>query len=298
MTVVHPGDELATLRRRVERALERPLPRDDVRSLLEALAARAPADSAEATLAHRHLAELLLEESPWRASLHCRQVLRVCPDDDAAHALMGLAQALQGNYRMAVGAFRRAVAVAPSNAWYQHNLGHLLDVALDRASEALPHWQRAARAHPGQEEVGASLAHCLGRLHRCDEALEVVRALLRRHPAHRDLLALRGWLEEGAPARAPRSPRAPSTVPIACAASVIRTSLARLGRSVARIEAAVALWTADPRCTEPPDPAALAALDYLASRESGPRCTREAVAREHGVTLSVLAARCAKIRAR
>ena len=70
---------------------------------------------------------------------------------------MGLCQAVQGNYRMAVASFRRAVALAPSNPWYNHNLGHLLAVALDAPSEALVYLRKAHSAQPGQEGVGKLL---------------------------------------------------------------------------------------------------------------------------------------------
>ncbi|MBK8691667.1 MAG: hypothetical protein IPN17_05020 [Deltaproteobacteria bacterium] len=158
MTAAGTGDELNTLRIRAEQALQRDLPKDHVRGLLEALATRAVEGSPEACFANRHLAEMLLEESPWRAALHLRRLLRSCPEDDAGHALMGLSQALQANYRMAVSSFRRAVAISPANPWYHHNLGHLLDVALSRPQDAVAHLQRAFRTQPSQEEVGASYA--------------------------------------------------------------------------------------------------------------------------------------------
>jgi Flp pilus assembly protein TadD len=311
MTAAGTGDELNTLRIRAEQALQRDLPRDHVRGLLETLAERAVEGSPEACFANRHLAEMLLEESPWRAALHLRRLLKSCPEDDAGHALMGLSQALQANYRMAVSSFRRAVAISPANPWYHHNLGHLLDVALSRPQDAVAHLQRAFRAQPAQEEVGASFAQCLGRLGRCAEGMEIVAALLLRHPRHAELLALKSWLERGAPAgargpsvlaRAQSSKRArPEPDPSAETAAAVRAGLARLGRSPAHVDAALAVWASyesSGRGEVPLDGPTLAAIDYMAARRGGQRVTQKHVAAEHGVTANALSVRYSKIRLR
>ncbi|MDB4928684.1 MAG: hypothetical protein JWM10_1168 [Myxococcaceae bacterium] len=308
MTAAGTGDELNTLRIRAEQALQRDLPKDHVRGLLETLVERAVEGSPEACFANRHLAEMLLEDSPWRAALHLRRLLKSCPEDDAGHALMGLSQALQANYRMAVSSFRRAVAISPANPWYHHNLGHLLDVALSRPQDAVAHLQRAFRAQPSQEEVGASFAQCLGRLGRCAEGIEIVGALLQRHPRHAELLALKGWLERGAPAGA----RGPSVLakaqskrarpePSADARATLRAHLAKLGRSPAHVDEAVAVWESYEASVPGEaslDGATLAAVDYLAARRSGQRVTQKHVAAEHGVTVNALATRHSKIRLR
>jgi Flp pilus assembly protein TadD len=308
MTAAGTGDELDTLRARAEQALQRDLPREHVKGLLEALVARASDDSPEACFANRHLAEILLEDSPWRAALHLRRLLKSSPEDDAAHALMGLSQALQANYRMAVASFRRAVAISPSNPWYHHNLGHLLDVALSQPASALPHLQRAFRAQPSQEEVGASYAQCLGRLGRCAEGLDVVTALLQKHPRHSDLLALRSWLERGAPAGT-RSAAASRKVPPQRSTTgsddgsreVIRVALSRLSRSVAHIDAALDAWASYAAASTgavTPDRPTLAALDYIAARRLGQRVTQKHVALEHDVTANALSARYSRLRLR
>lgn len=310
MTAAGTGDELNTLRIRAEQALQRDLPKDHVRGLLEALAERAVEGSSEACFANRHLAEMLLEDSPWRAALHLRRLLKSCPEDDAGHALMGLSQALQANYRMAVSSFRRAVAISPANPWYHHNLGHLLDVALSRPQDAVTHLQRAFRAQPSQEEVGASFAQCLGRLGRCQEGVEIVVTLLQRHPRHAELLALKGWLERGAPAGA----RGPSTLARGQAQAqrprteagdeprnAIRGALTRLGRAPAHVDEALQAWASyvasSPGAVSADRPT-IAALDYLAARRLKQRVSQKHVALEHDVTANALSARYSKIRLR
>lgn len=128
---------LSRLRERAERALASGRRGGDVLTVLETMTREAPDGSAHALFAHRHLAELQLSGSPWRAALHLRRLVQAGAADDSAHALMGLSQALLGNYRMAVAAYRRAIKLAPRNPWYHHNLGHLLDVGLSDSVAAL-----------------------------------------------------------------------------------------------------------------------------------------------------------------
>lgn len=193
-------NHVRALLHRAEEAIRSARRKDHIVQLLEQVVAIAAADSDEARLAHRHLAELRLEDSPWRAALHLRRVLQLDPDDDVAQGLMGLCHALQANFRCAVAAYRRALVLSPGNPWYSHNLGHLLDVALGAPREALPHLRRAHRIEPEQDEVAASLSHCLARLGMVDEAALMVAGLISRNPADPHLRALRDWLASGAPA--------------------------------------------------------------------------------------------------
>ncbi|MBX7194814.1 MAG: hypothetical protein K1X94_22355 [Sandaracinaceae bacterium] len=201
------GESIGTrrLREQVEQALAASQSRKVIEPLLERLVHLAPRGSESSVLAHRTLAEYRLEEHPWRALLHLKHVLAVHPDDDVAHAMCGLAHAMSGHYRSAVASYRAASTSAPDNPWYHHNLGHLLDVALDRPGAALPHLRAAHQALGVEEaEVTASIIHCLGRLgaRTRDEALSILATARRRHPKHASLLELARQL--GAPTSAPR----------------------------------------------------------------------------------------------
>lgn len=303
--------DLASLRRRAEQALSAARPREQVERALELLADAADEGSDDAAFAHRQLAELRLEENPWGAALHLRRVLRFQQDDDIAHALMGLCQALQGNYRMAVSSYRRAVALAPTNPWYSHNLGHLLDVALSAPEEALAHLLRAHRAQPSQEEVGASLAHCLGRVGRCDEGITLVSTLLTKHPRHRDLQGLLAWLERGAPAaedkatRLPRRAMAPSQPRPAGAEGALNAAIHKALRSAGlaevQFERVVRLWSdlrdAAPQERDPvPSTAWIAAMEYALARVDGTTVSQRALAQRHHIHPSTLSARYATLR--
>ena len=207
--------ESLRLRRDVEWALRRALDPTDVLPLLHRLARAAPEGSDESVFAHRHLAEVLVERHPWRATLHARKALAARSEDDRAWAVHALCQTLLGNYRCAVSSYRRALACSPKNPWYAHNLGHLLDVALGKSEEAVGWLRTAYTTASDNSEIAASFAHALARAGQLVEAKTVLVSAM-KPVASREHLALWKWLERGAPPEkdAPR-PRPP---PIATAA--------------------------------------------------------------------------------
>jgi hypothetical protein len=198
------------LRKQAERAIAAAQGRRVVEPLLERIVSIAADGSEASVFAHRHLAEYRIEDHPWRALLHLRKVVGAHPDDDVVHALTGLSHALLANFRAAVSAYRRALALAPRNPWYHHNLGHLLDVALDQPGLAVKHLEFAHRAaHPPEHEIAASLAHCLARTGKIDEARELAGAAVSGDPRNREHKQLLAWIERGAPEEAgdPRTKR-------------------------------------------------------------------------------------------
>lgn len=170
---------LRGLRTRIARALETGQRGRVVLAQLDTLAREAPAGSEEALFAHRQLAELHMDESPWRAALHLRHILRAGTHDDGVHALMGLCLALLGSFRAAVASYRRALKISPDNPWYHHNLGHLLDVGLGQSRIALAHLRRAHELASRERAIAESLAHCLTRLGEAEEA-RAIEALVAR----------------------------------------------------------------------------------------------------------------------
>jgi Flp pilus assembly protein TadD len=191
--------ELDRLRARIDDALRRERPRAEIVPLLDRLLTQAPEQGELFVYGHRHMAELLLQEQPWRAALHLRRVLKSGAGDDTAHALMGLCQALLGNFDSAVFHYERALALDPSNAWYHHNLGHLLDVALNLPEVAVLHLRWAHEAHPMEDEVTASLSHCLARIGELEEAQALAREALDLSPEHESHASLLSWIRRGAP---------------------------------------------------------------------------------------------------
>src|SRR5215468_987316 len=150
------GCETHRLRQEIERALRRAFDPADVLPRLARLARIAPPSSDDGVFAHRQLAELLVERHPWRAAIHARRALAHRPGDDRAWAVLAFCQTLLGNFRCAAAAYKKAIACAPTNPWYAHNLGHLLDVALGVPDRALTWLERAYRAKPDNSEIVAS----------------------------------------------------------------------------------------------------------------------------------------------
>jgi predicted Zn-dependent protease len=141
--------------------------------MLEKLMARAKPGTAPALYARQHLSALLVAQSPWRAARLAREVL-ACAEDQRAWAVLGLAQTLLGNYRSAMKAYRRALALDPSCPVCQHNLGHLLDVVCERPADALRYLGAAHRAWPREAEVTTSYAHALARAGSVTEARQLL----------------------------------------------------------------------------------------------------------------------------
>ena len=298
-----------TLRRRAEAALERDERGNDAEKLLERLARLANEESEHAVFAHRHLAELLLERHPWRAALHLRKVLAISPDDDVPHALMGLCQALLGNYQAAIAAYQRALDHAPRTPWYHHNLGHLLDVALELPESALSHLELAHQIEPDHDEIAASYAHCLARVGQLDGALTLARIAFQLAPRNRDHARLVSWIERGAPptekasggARATQPQRSRRNVPKSEAVvEALERGMVESGYSADQVDRARHLWSdyAEGRHVRVRKPEAFAAaLEYamaLILRRRG--VTQAKVARRYGIAPGTLSSRYHAIR--
>jgi tetratricopeptide (TPR) repeat protein len=187
------------LRRQIEWTLARAIDPSDVLPMLHRLSRVADEGSDESLFALLHLAELLVERDPWRAALFARRLLAHRPDDDRAWATLAFCQTLLGHYRYAASAYHRALSTAPKNPWYAHNLGHLLDVALNRATDAVGWLKRAYDSASYSGEVAASYAHALARIGELAEARKVLTRAMKRSPS-REHAALLKWLELGAPA--------------------------------------------------------------------------------------------------
>jgi len=200
---------IAALRHEIERALRRAFDPADVLPRLARLARLAPAASDDSVFAHRQLAELLVDRHPWRAAIYARRALAHRTDDDRAWAVLAFGQTLLGNFRCAAAAYKKAIASAPGNPWYAHNLGHLLDVALGAPERALPWLRSAYGAKADNSEIVASYVHALARAGRTSDARHILERALARFDS-RELQALLRWLDQGAPSAEAREARAQS----------------------------------------------------------------------------------------
>lgn len=186
--------QAAALYGQLQRAVDAGRARAFLLPRLEQLAELAPEGSEAWSFAEQNLAEMQLQQAPWRAAIHARRLATACPRNDIGHALFALAQLIQSNHRPAIAAFRRAVALRPKNPWYLHNLGHLLDVTQDDPKEGLRYLKQAHQLLPSDLEVASSLIHCYARTGDREAAQEVLAQQLDLYPEHRDLIELRDWL--------------------------------------------------------------------------------------------------------
>lgn len=286
---------LRRLRRRAEHALEHHK-HTEAETLLDRLVEIAEGD--DALFAHRHLAEIRLERHPWRAALHLRHVLKACPDDDVPHALMGLSQALLGNFRAAVASYRKALQFAPGTPWYLHNLGHLLDVALDAPAHALDPLETAHESEPEHDEITASLAHCKARLGDLDAALTLARRALALAPSNRDHARLVGWIEAGAPDEWPRDES--NDDPSRAVREMFERQMMASGFTRRQVELAKELWQdfgqgRELRMRKPETYAA--AIEYaIATVHRRADTTQAKIARRYGIAPGSLVRRYGEIR--
>lgn len=155
-------------------ALERGLGPRDLVPMLERLRRHAPRGSESACFAGIELAEQLLETRPWRSAILAREVLMFV-ETDRAWAVQGLALALLGHYASAKASFARALHLSPNCASYAHNVGHLLDVGLNRPRDAIAWLERAHQLESRNPEVASSYAHALVRVGKTERARQILR---------------------------------------------------------------------------------------------------------------------------
>jgi Flp pilus assembly protein TadD len=190
--------ETQSLRLEIERRLRGAFDEADVLPRLARLARLAAPTSDDGIFANQKLAELLVERDPWRAALYVRRALAHRWDDDRPWAILAFCHTLLGNFRSALAAYKHALACAPSNPWYAHNLGHLLDVALGEPARALDWLKAAYAAKADNSEIVASYVHALARAGQAERARDILERARERFDS-RELDALLRWLDEGAP---------------------------------------------------------------------------------------------------
>lgn len=164
-------------RPRRRRAVAGGPPHDDgekVIPLLSRLLEQSTDGSEAALFAKLHLAEALVERKPWAASVYARAVLRECPEEPRAWAILALGQTHLGHFRFAIHAYERALDLAPTNVAYAHNLGHLLDVAQGQPKRALLYLEPAYAAARGNLDILMSLLHALVRADRTERAVALI----------------------------------------------------------------------------------------------------------------------------
>ena len=119
-----------------------------------------------------------------QAEASLRRALRLDSTNTAANLNLGMLLAETGRAGEAEQAFRAAFKADPRLAQAAYNLGVLL--SKEHPEEALDWCRRAAVLGPDSPQYGYTYAFYLERASRFGEALEVVRGVRRRFPAHED----------------------------------------------------------------------------------------------------------------
>ncbi len=170
-------EQVRKLLRDLEVAASQSARDEDLIAILEHLLGAAQEGSEVSHYARLKLAELLVSRRPWRAARLARQVA-LGTGSALAWALLGLAHTVLGHHRAAVSAYRQAQRQSPNDPWIAHNLGHLMDVSLDRPQDAMGLLHRAYRALPEEREIASSFAHALLRAGLQARAEEILREAL------------------------------------------------------------------------------------------------------------------------
>src|SRR5690606_36708647 len=110
----------------IQWALAHDLPATELVPMHNKLVRNAEPGSSAALFGKRKLAELIVQDQPWRSALLARELLRTAHDSSAhvhghiggepaerTWALLGLALTLFGNYRPAAASYRQATLLAP-----------------------------------------------------------------------------------------------------------------------------------------------------------------------------------------
>ncbi len=169
----------------------------DLVPMLEQLLKVSPEPGEIRRFAERHLAEQLLLKAPFRSARLARGLAQG-GDDPEAWSLYGMALARVGCFQEALKAYRQAWRFAPHHPGHSHNLGHLLDVAMDRPSDGLEYLEAAYAAEPNVPDLASSLAHALARTGQGARALAL---LTQTHPMSREQAGtlIARWLAAAAP---------------------------------------------------------------------------------------------------
>jgi tetratricopeptide (TPR) repeat protein len=119
-----------------------------------------------------------------KAEASLRHALRLDATNAAANLNLGMLLAEMGKMSEAEKAFRAAFKANPQSGQAAYNLGVLL--TKDHPEEALDWCRRAATLRPDNPQYGYTYAFYLHRAGRLDQALQAIRSVRERHPAHED----------------------------------------------------------------------------------------------------------------
>jgi len=138
------------------------------------------------------LADIQLADGRVAAAVaHLIALVRLRPEDAAAHRRLGGAYLSLNDTRRAVEAFRHAVALEPGNARGQNNLGQAL-LQIGEVAEAMPYFERALTLSPEYVIANYNVAVSQERLGLFPRALQSYERLLALQPGN-----IAAWVSRG-----------------------------------------------------------------------------------------------------
>ena len=127
-----------------------------------------------------------------KAEASFRRAIALDPNNPAVHLNLGMLLGEMKRPTEAEQAFRKTLALDPNAAAAAYNLGVML--ASDRPFESLRWCQKAHQLHPDEGKYGYTYAFYLHQRRRTEEAVKVLRDMVRRNVPYGDAYALLGQI--------------------------------------------------------------------------------------------------------
>jgi tetratricopeptide (TPR) repeat protein len=141
-------------------------------------------DGAESE-AHASLGFELLESNPEEAILQFREVIRLYPNNDVAHANLAFALAQKGDVDGEIAEYREALRLNPNLALAHNGLGSALGNKGDTDGQ-IAEYREALRLHPNSGYTHYNLGYALEHKHEPWAALQEYRAAYELNPQNPD----------------------------------------------------------------------------------------------------------------
>ncbi len=125
-----------------------------------------------------------------KAEASFRRAMALDPNNPVVHLNLGMLLAEMKRLREAEQAFRRTLEIDPNSAVAAYNLGVML--AADRPFESLRWCRKAWQLHPEEGKYGYTYAFFLHQRRETDEAVKVLKDMVRRNVPYGDAYALLG----------------------------------------------------------------------------------------------------------
>jgi tetratricopeptide (TPR) repeat protein len=147
-----------------------------------ALHAKGDVDGAMAAFRSLAYARLEVGDADW-ATAAFRELIRLAPNDEWAHANLGVLLNRKGDHAGATACYREVIRLAPTNAKFRWEFGEMLWAGGDRDG-ALAQYREGVRVEPASARAHAELGSALLRAGEVGLAVESLREAVRVDPGN------------------------------------------------------------------------------------------------------------------